>query len=183
MYLSTDEAKARLESPENLSNVEVEYRQRTGRPVGSPRLSPEARSIVAQAARVLPHNALAKMVGLHPRTVSNYSRGVTSNSSAGRQTVNEDLKDNLEKATEDKAKQISGVALDLLMASLESVDLTKIKGEARKVQVAKDLATIHEKMAGKGPLDGVTKVLIYAPRQKTMDSFEVLDIPAQVVNR
>lgn len=183
MYLSEDEAQERVASSVNLSNVVVEYKRRTGRPTGSVRLSPAAREIVAQAARVLPPLDVAAAFNLNRRTVSNLSRGVTSNSSLGRQVVNEELKEGLDRVAEDRAKSISGKALDILMATLEDVDTSKIRSQSTKVKVAKDLAIIHEKMNGKGPQDGLTKVLIYAPRQRDIKEFDVLDIPAQVVNR
>lgn len=183
MYLTEDEGRRRLNSSENLSNVVVEIRKRTGRPAGSPRLSPAAREIVAQAARVLPPIQVAEAFGLNRRTASNLARGVSSNSSLGRQVVNEDLKNSVENFVEDRTKAISGKALDILMATLEGVDPTKIKSQVSKVRAAKDLAAIHEKMQGKGPEGGLTKVLIYAPRQRDMKEFDVIDIPAQVVNR
>jgi len=183
MYLSNDDSEARLSSPVNLSNVVVEYKRRTGRPTGSPRLSPAAREIVAQAARVLPPIHVAEAFGLNRRTVSNLSRGVSSNSSLGRQVINEGLKEGLDKVEEDRAKTISGKALDILMATLSDVDTSKIRSQSTKVKVAKDLAIIHEKMSGKGPQAGLTRVLIYAPRQRDMKEFDVIDVPAQVVSR
>lgn len=181
MYLSEDEGRERLAHPDNLSNVVVEIRQRAGRPAGSTRLSPAAREIVAQAARVLPPIEVAEAFGITRRTASNLSRGITSNVSHGRQEVNEDLKEVVEKAEEDKTKAISGKALDILMATLGDVDTSKIKSQATKVKVAKDLALIHEKMAGTGPQGGLTKVLIYAPRQREMKEFDVIDVPSVVV--
>jgi hypothetical protein len=183
MYISEDEGRDRLANPANLANVVVEIRKRSGRPAGSTRLSPAAREIVAQAARVLPPIEVAQVFGICRRTASNLSRGVTSNSSLGRQVVNEDLKDVVEKAETSRQKAISGKALDILLATLEGVDPTKVKSQVSRVKMAKDLATIHEKMQEKGPLDGLTKVLIYSPRQRSMKDFDVIDIPAQVVNR
>jgi hypothetical protein len=183
MYLTEDEGARRLGSPDNLSNVVVEYRKRSGRPAGSTRLSPAAREIVAQAARVLPPIEVAEAFGICRRTASNLSRGISSNSSLGRQVVNEDLKESVEKVEEDKAKLISGKALDILMATLDSVDPSKIKSQVSKVRAAKDLAIIHEKMNGNGPGAGLTKVLIYTPRQRDIKEFDIIDIPAQVVNR
>lgn len=181
MYLSEDEGRERLAHPDNLSNVVVEIRQRAGRPAGSTRLSPAAREIVAQAARVLPPIEVAHAFGITRRTASNLSRGVSSNSSKGRQVVNEDLKEAVDKVEEDRTKAISGKALDILMATLGDVDPSKIKSQQTKVKVAKDLAIIHEKMNGTGPQAGLTKVLIYAPRQKDLKDYDIIDVPSMVV--
>lgn len=181
MYLSEDEGRARLSHPANLVNTVVEYRRRSGRPAGSVRLSPAARAIVAQAARVLPPIAVAEMFGITRRTASNLSRGVTSNSSKGRQVINEDLKEKTDEAEVTRQKQISDKALEILVATLTDVDPTKVKSPTSKVKMAKDLAIIHEKMTGKGPGEGLTKVLIYAPRQKDMKDYEIMDIAAKVM--
>lgn len=178
MYLTEDEGRERLAHPGNLVNAVVEFRRRTGRPAGAPRLSPAARQIVAQAARVLPPIEVAEAFGITRRTASNLSRGVTSNSSKGRQVVNEELKENLDKNAADRTAAISEKALDILVATLEGVDPSKVKSQTSKVRIAKDLATIHEKMSGGGKDAGLTKVLIYAPRQKDMKEFDVLDISA-----
>lgn len=183
VYLSEDEGRERLAHPDNLSNVVVEIRKRTGRPAGSPRLSPAAREIVAQASRVLPPIEVAEAFGITRRTASNLSRGVTSNSSLGRQVVDVDLKSSVEKFEEDRTKAISSKALDILMATLGDVDPSKVKSQATKVKIAKDLAVIHEKMNGNGPQSGLTRVLIYAPKQREMKDYDVIDIPSQVVNR
>jgi DNA-binding CsgD family transcriptional regulator len=182
MYLTEDEGRVRIAHPKNLVNAVVEFRRKAGRPTGSTRLSPAAREIVAQAARVLPPIEVAEAFGISRRTASNLSRGITSNMTNGRQKVNEDLKDKLDRASADRAKVISGKALDILMATLEGVDPTKVKSQTAKVKMAKDLATIHEKMNGTGQQDGFTKVLIYAPRQRDMKEFEILDVQAKVVS-
>lgn len=181
MYLTEDEAARRLRAPSNLVNVVVEFRKRAGRPVGSTRLSSSAREIVAQAARVLPPIEVAKTFGISRRTASNLSRGVSSNTTHGRQHINEDLAAATKEVEEERSKVISGRALDILMATLEGVDPSRVKSQASKVRMAKDLAIIHEKMNGHGPQNGLTKVLIYAPRQKDMKEFEIIDAHAKVI--
>lgn len=180
MYLTEDEARERLNHSQNLSNVVVEFKRRAGRPTGSPRLSDSARAIVASAAQVLPVKEIAEAFNLHPKTVSNLKRGVSSNTSLGRQVKNEDLEADTKKLEEDRTSRISSKALDILLATLEGVDPNKVTSQVSKVKMAKDLAIVHEKMMGKGPQEGLTKVVVYAPRQRDIKEFDVIEVQAQV---
>lgn len=181
MYISEDEAQRRIQAPANLSNVVAEVRRRTGRPTGSRRLSPQAREIVALAARVLPPVQVAQTFGITRKTVSDLKRGVTSHVTHGRQEVNQNLKDNVDKKEQDRKAVVQERALDILLATLEELDPTKIEGPIARAKVAKEMAAIHEKMRGDGPGEGLVKVVVYAPGQKALKDYDVIDIQGTVV--
>ena len=183
MYLSEDEAKDRLSDPRNLSNVVVEHKRRSGRPPGTRELSPAAREIIARAARVLPPKKVAETFGITRRHASNLSRGISSNEVSGRQRINEELKEALESKDTDRVSQIREQALDVLFATVNGLDSEAGKlGAEKRARVAKEMATIYEKLGDKGPGDQVTKVLIYAPQQRSMKDYEEpIDVEAKEV--
>ena len=183
MYLSEDEAQERITHPANLSNVVVEIKKRTGRPPGTVTLSPAAREIVAQASRVLPPVKVAEAFGITRRHASNLSRGISSNGSHGRQEINEDLKGKLDNSAKALKDQIQDKALEVLMASIDGLaEGAKGLTPVNRAKVAKEMAIIHDRLGEKKPTDQSVKVLIYAPQQKELEEYDVMDAPIKEVS-
>lgn len=165
--ISEEELESRLNSPNNLANkLKVTTIERKTR-------GPEVPQVVRNVVGIISQDESARSVGaafgIGKSAVNDYSNGQVG------QESNPELKTIIQQKREDA----EDVAISNLMACLQLIP-SKLEG-AKKVtdlsKVAKDMSSIAQNLRPKEEKEkeGGIHFHIHAPRQKSLDDYEVID--------
>lgn len=144
---------------------------------GKPRYTEEEKVLAGVLAHSFPVRDVAEVTGMSATTVQDVKRGNISN-----RRHDPELKDKIDDAIEEEAKtkqSVRDLALDRITAlfadQLNEENLATIRKPREAAAVARDLATIAERVTVKAPGQGVT-VIFHTPRQKSEDEYQAVDI-------
>ena len=171
-YLGNNEVEKRLE----MGTLKIERNKMydSSRPVGAKEIPNETRAIIGTLALIEGPAVAAELLNVSPAQASNYSKGMVTHG-----VVDEDLK----KTVDERVGKIHNVALEKLMESIEGMDLSSTKGPKERSEIAKNLATVIEKTTPKSDnMDRIVRVEIGYPKEKSIDSYETIEIPALPVS-
>lgn len=176
MFLTDEEAKSRISSLDNLVNkLELRKVHNGGRPKGRKNDTQESRLAVAEDAIVL---GPTKAAEIHNTTISRASL-----LSDGVVTHGLSSDEELAPAVQNKKEQVHEKALDIVMSSLGLLEnqIGKVFKAKDLASIAANMARIAEKTGGRlsnNPEDNKPKVqvVVYAPRMRGEEEFEVIDI-------
>jgi hypothetical protein len=168
--ISEEVAERSLNSPNNLVNILYEKFNKGGRKKGSLELSPSLRAIAGGMASIGTAKSAAKALGISP-IVSHLAK---------KALVNTNGKTHVDVETKEKLDDIKGGIVRSAVATIQDVyKLLPAKlGDVKArdlASIAKDSASIIEKLSEKNTLNGVT-VIIQSPGVKDINDFEVIDI-------
>lgn len=174
-YISEEQAKERLDSPDNLLNrLRVKELKTAGRPAGKPNFSTMEKVLAGSLAHIVGNKEAADIVGMSPQHVMNIKNG-----KEGGEEVQEQIKTTIGKARD--------VALEKLVSSLDALTPSKISSlKARDAAaVARDMSTVVDKLTPKeeGNKNNGVIVQIYAPQQHTDETvYPVVEVGAEKVS-
>lgn len=177
-FISNEEITKRVNSKDNLVNRVVHHRVREGQGYTSPKIPIEIKKVAAILTNEgESQTQISKDLGVGRRNVSNIERGLTSD-----QNVDERLTGVI-KETKDrvnnKREEAENLAINNLLRSLDLLPQTIGKKSSKTISsVAKDMAIIANQMANRD-VDGngnkAVHLHIYAPRQKSISEYEIID--------
>lgn len=170
MLLTPDQARARLESEDNLATrfgqksiVEPKVIKSAGK--NRINLDVETRTEIAVRARLgEDQHVIAKDFGVTPGEVSHINTGR--------------IKGVDEKQIDERIGKVHDVALDRLMTTLGFMDNDKLSGcDAKTLSgIAANMGRVIEKTSQKADAAQITNVLIYAPEIKQEKSFKTIEV-------
>ena len=181
MLLTKEQARARLESPNNLTNKVVrnnshfELRTLThgGREEGTKNLTEQERLTIASIAQLDKAENVAREFGISRQHVENLKFGrVDSRRYADKE--HPELKNKLRIVKD----EIKDKALQVLMGSLGLLDdekMSDLDGKDLSV-VASNMSKVVNNLEPKEQHDNGTKILIYAPQMKEVEEFKVVEV-------
>jgi transposase-like protein len=155
------------------SNIEVRA-LRHGKPAGRENLTAEQRKIIAEEAIISGKTIveIAEQFGISHDTVAAYKSGATSCA-----TYNEKDED-LSKHINSVKENIISEAQNKLLTAIQEITSDKIG--AAKVRdiagIAKDMSSIVKNMGPEMVVNDNRKVIIYRPRERQEDEYEVIDV-------
>jgi hypothetical protein len=161
LFVSDDELRQRL--PEVVHKTIFEGR---GRPAGKETIPFEVKAAISAYATVVGPTVASQVFDICEGEASKLKNGIISQNNG----KNEALK----AARDSRLGVIHNAALEKLLLSIESIDDDKIR-EAKprdQVAIAEGLAGVFEKTSEKGNQINAGQVIIYAPRQNTLDDYE-----------
>jgi len=182
---SRDKANALLRVDSNLfknddrnsipGETNIEVRSLThGKKPGTENLSDDQRKIIAEAAHVSGKTIqeIAEEYGVSPDSVAAYKNGATSLA-----TYNEPNVD-LDKHIKDVRQTITATAQNKLMLAMQEITGDRLAdAKVRDVaSIAKDMSSIVKNMGTELTYNDNRKVILYKPRQKEEDEYEVIDV-------
>lgn len=178
-FLTDDDIESRLASPDNLvKRLEI---HRCGKGHGDKTPVPiEIKRVIADIGNEdgVRGTDIAKAFGISKGLVSNIKNGQDS-----RGFRDENLHPLVQKKrgqVEGKRDQAEELAIDTVLESLGL--LGSMVGEIRKPkdlsQIAKDMASVAEKIRGRGSKEAERQVHLhlYAPQMKKVEDYEVIDV-------
>lgn len=114
---------------------------------------------------------VAKLCGVSEQAVSAYKKGATSEATYNKKD------EVLAPHVDGIRNEISSVAKNKLLLAMEALTGEKIhSAKARDIAgIAKDMSAVMKNMTPDGPLIQNNKVLIYQPRVKEEDDFDVIE--------
>ena len=118
------------------------------------------------------HKHLSELFGISESSVSAYKHDATSTT-----TYNQPNKE-LKRNNDEFRNEITDLARARLRQSLETItpeklSETKVRDAAG---IAKDMSTVIKNITPDGPIIQNTKVLVYQPRMKEEDDFEIITV-------
>jgi hypothetical protein len=129
--------------------------------------------IAEEAINGTPAKELSEQFGISTSSISAYKNGATS-------TASYNTPDNqLAKANDDVRENIASHARSRLMMALEEITPDKIAGAKIKdiAGIAKDMSAVVKNMEPQGPqVQQNTQVVVYRPRTRDEDEFEVITV-------
>ncbi len=129
--------------------------------------------IIEEAITGTPPDEIREAFGISKSSISAYKHGATSTSTYHKPNKKLDTQvDKVKKSIASSARNTIRKALSHITEDkFEEAELREISG------VARDMAAVMEKMEGNAKEDrAVNQVVIYAPRMKEEDSYDVIDI-------
>lgn len=167
--ISPEEAKERLESPDNLVNLVVKQKH-TGRPIGEGNIPPMMKSLIASLGRVSNQSAVAKAFDVSRVTVNNAANGKVGHRE---ETVLQEVVKNSKSQVEDKALGIMLHAMNLIPEKINGDEKLKARDLA---SIAKDMSVIADNMTAKSDRTGPSVVIINSPKIRDESSYEVIEV-------
>jgi hypothetical protein len=170
MFLSDEQAQARLEHNENFCNAKVVRRNewagnRTGK-----RIPDYMKTLIGVCARVDGQGVAAKEFGISTNTAHALAHGQNMR---GQEPGRRELIDQ-------KVEQVQDKALDLLCGSLGLVNLDEVKelDVKSKVGIVERLAGVVDKVKDKsqGPINNGNVFIVQAPAIMSSSEFETIDV-------
>ena len=135
----------------------------------------ELRALISREAIAGASNgSLAKAFGVSESSVSAYKNDATSCATYNKPN------ENLKRANDLVRDEISGMAYESLKAALRGITSDKMESVSIRVLagVAKSLSGVVRDVAPDGPVEINHKVIVFKPRQKEEDDYEVIDVRA-----
>lgn len=159
--LNEIELEQRLSSNDNLCNS-----LGSGRTIGAKNIPDKLRLLIGVNAHLEPAKAVADAFGIAPITAH------LAKKSEAHPEVKKEINNTLEAVKEDALHKLM-----VTMGAIKDDDLKLLSGVKRKLNAAKELATIIDKVTPKEKVqtDGA-KILIYAPVVKEAKEFEAIEV-------
>lgn len=182
MKLTQDEANARLNSGQNAINIIHKQlyaeRQRSNRL----KLAPDVRSLIGISANEGNARESAAAFGVSHNLALAASKGRVVGKASRDGEVIESVADNVKK----NLKAAKEEAISRALAAMNSITDEKLAKSSAKdsAAVANHMASVYDKLSNKQAAisgSGAT-VIIYSPREKSLDEFESIDIEAHVAS-
>ena len=169
MEISEEEATKLLENPKNLANDVRFVKLRRGGRNGGKAVPGLIRELIGIAAHHDTAKVVAKEFDVSKSTVAAAKKG-----NVGVNRHDSELRERIDSQVEDDTRSVRDVALDrvahMLASTISPEALDGVKDPAKAVSVAKDLATIADKVQVRGPTVG-NAVFISMPRVKAEDEY------------
>ena len=185
---SRDEANSLLQDSRNLLSTDernkdvIDYpieQIKHGRGAGVENLTDEMRKIIAEEAILSgkSQEEIAKEYGVSIDAVRAYKNGATS--SATFNTPDAVLGPHVAEIKEEVKEQIKTHAQNALLTAIQSLTDSKISGAKAKdiAGIAKDMSSVLRNIEPQtnGPIINNNKVLVYSPRVKEEDDYNVIE--------
>lgn len=170
MFITKEQAKERLENPENLANrfnIEERIIKLPGKKLGSKNLSIEERTDIAIETRLGEKTEIvAQNHEVREITAAKIKSGARDSGEIDEKRVTETI------------SQVRDKALDRLMHSLGLLDNDKLSGcNAKDLSIiAANMGRVVEKTAPKEQQGAQVNVIIYSPELRKEASFEKIEI-------
>ena len=146
-----------------------------GRGAGRENLTDDQRKIIAEEALVSGKTIqeIAEQYGVSASSVSAYSNGVTST-----KVYNEKKNESLESHIKETKEIVQAEAQNKLLLAIRNITDEKIGGaKVRDIAgIAKDMSAVIKNMGPETIINDNRKVILYKPRQKEEDEYEVVEV-------
>lgn len=175
IFTTDEEIKERLDSENNVLFKQIGP---TGRRNGDKGLSQEAQVSIGVMANLIGGKAVSEIIPVSQPQADNLKKGIISPPNG----VNVELKEKIDQKLEDKVKPIIDLTLEKMIKTIGKVDENDLDVSSKAAKVSKDLSTIHANLTRKdeGGNQVQVNIVAYAPRQKTLDDYETVELPKPV---
>ena len=181
MFLTKEQALARLSSPDNLANkvvregdkFEIRTIDRGGARVVAPKLSEEDRIEIATRAQLEPAARVAADFNISRQHVQNLKFGRVDS-----RKYDNGKHDALKQHVAEVRDEIKDTALTKLMLSLGLLNESNMGDlDAKDISVVSaNLSKVAANMEERQAADSSMKILIYAPQMKDVEDFKTVEI-------
>ena len=179
MSMYTDSPESRLNSEDNIlyKKIHDNRQNKNWKPVPVPDF---LKPLIGTAVELESNKEVAKNFGVCPATVTAIGRGFNTLDEMQR---GENPDAALMRKTDDAKAQIKDTALDRLAKSLGFITDDKLEDEKplSLSQIARNMATITEKLDPRAGDVNIGNVVIYAPQQRGLDKFQTIDVEPRIV--
>ncbi len=168
LFVNDAEIEERLTHPNNV--VHKIMHDGKGRPAGVLNIPEEVRLEVATLAKIAGPSVAAEVFDVSASQASNFAKGKTVHGDG-----NPDLKKKVEAETSDLHQKARNLVLEGLGIMGDKMDELRDESPRVVAGVTKDLATIIEKTSPKEGTGNQINIVVYAPKQKSIDSYETVE--------
>lgn len=153
------------------ANISHKLMHDSGRPNGAKEIPLEQKAMIGIFSKLEGPSLASDLFGVSVSQASNFARG---------ESVHGKGNPELKALVDGKLQDINSLTADLLMRTLQGVDLDKVNEEKPITQsiIAKNFAGIIEKTAPKGLEGANVHFHVYAPQPVANESFQTIEIEA-----